>query len=1005
MRKKIICTFITALLAVCSVQATTPPAPIWHTMTFIDGSTKELRLMGSQHLFWYQDNEGHLYIQSPDSQWYFAKYERGDDGIGKVISTGILASSGADIPAESSVKNLKINPVHINDSFDSPAANSKNFAPKINQGLLLRSASKKQITEQALLVVQVSFLNEKIVNDFQSTIFGKDQQSVQDYFLKNSYGNYKVVPAKENEGTKNDGVINVTLDIDHPNCHSKSESNCQSKLNNVFTKAYEALDVDFNLSQYDYNNDDSISPQELSVMFVFAGNDKSSGTRKTPTIWPHKYSHKTVEIDKKRISAYCLFADYQDDHQSTMGVIAHELGHLMLGLPDLYSYKHNGSIGHWGLMGGGSWGRKPSDQYAGETPVNMLAWSREASGFLTPKVLSSNGEVQVGTMKGESVIHLDPYLKQFGPRAYVENRRKNNYDQALRGEGLLITTVNIDNQFNSAGPMQVQVFQADGEGLLDNGMSSGDYGDVFPGRDGVINLSDGSEPSLMSVTAGRKTDISITNIASDAKKASFSLLVPKASNKSSWVTSFGRTYPRYNANTNVLGFPIDVVQGQQDVAGIHFYAKATSVAMPMFYRLVEYPFQSLYGNAVIDENSARLLHRGVAQQDGGQIIFETPVKLGIGTKLLVLEIENGTPEYSTQFLDAYLGDGQRKSQFSGSISDYKTNGLNRGFGQNFPFAVLYEQPIQGKPIAVDDIISTDEDIPFMLDLLGNDINLSKPNNYSIEIGNKPTKGVVKDGTYFPYLDRFGKDSFTYRLIDGAGYVSGFAHVEVDIKPVNDAPQLTLDKLEVSSEPGEVVVIKVTNIIDVDSTSHQIVWSQVKGPKLSLKETNTETLSLRVPSDAADGEQYRFTVTVTDLSGAYAKQSVVLSVQKKQVSLLGTESLQVKYGEKIDLIPNIKGTVEYLNILESPRNGIANIIGNKIVYNAPEQRRQALYDNIKYKVLLDDGDEWVGHFEIEVLPNISTDSIVTSNQNESSGGSSSLSLLFILCLLFRIRQRR
>ncbi|MEZ9418211.1 Ig-like domain-containing protein, partial [Vibrio sp. 10N.286.49.E1] len=106
-------------------------------------------------------------------------------------------------------------------------------------------------------------------------------------------------------------------------------------------------------------------------------------------------------------------------------------------------------------------------------------------------------------------------------------------------------------------------------------------------------------------------------------------------------------------------------------------------------------------------------------------------------------------------------------------------------------------------------------------------------------------------------------------------VSGFAHVEVDIKPVNDAPQLTLDKLEVSSEPGEVVVIKVTNIIDVDSTSHQIVWSQVKGPKLSLKETNTETLSLRVPSDAADGEQYRFTVTVTDLSGAYAKQSVVL----------------------------------------------------------------------------------------------------------------------------------
>lgn len=51
MRTKLICTFITALLAVCTVQATTLPAPIWHTITFVDGSSKELRLMGSQHMF------------------------------------------------------------------------------------------------------------------------------------------------------------------------------------------------------------------------------------------------------------------------------------------------------------------------------------------------------------------------------------------------------------------------------------------------------------------------------------------------------------------------------------------------------------------------------------------------------------------------------------------------------------------------------------------------------------------------------------------------------------------------------------------------------------------------------------------------------------------------------------------------------------------------------------------------------------------------------------------
>ncbi|MFA0016439.1 M6 family metalloprotease domain-containing protein [Vibrio lentus] len=1005
MRTTLICTFITAAIAVYSVQATTLPAPTWHTMTFIDGSTKELRLMGSQHMFWYQDNDGHIYVQNTDNQWYFAKYEANDDGTGRVVSTGVLASSEAEVPIESNIKNLKIDPIHINESFDSPAANLKRFTPIENQRSLLKSPSKKRITEQALLVVQVSFSNEQIENDFQSTIFGENQQSVQDYFLKNSYGNYKVVPAKENEGTKNDGVINVTLDIDHPNCHSKSESNCQSKLNNVFTKAYEALDVDFNLSQYDYNNDDSISPQELSVMFVFAGNDKSSGTRKTPTIWPHKFAHRTVEIDGKRISAYCLFADYQDDHQSTMGVIAHELGHLMLGLPDLYSYKHDGSIGHWGLMGGGSWGSKPSDQYAGETPVNMLAWSREASGFLKPKVLSNNGSVDIDTIKGESVIHLDPYLKQFGPRAYIENRRKNNYDQALRGEGLLITAVNIDNQFNSSGPMQVQVFQADGQGSLESGFSSGDDGDVFPGRESVTNLSDDSEPSLTAITAGRKTDISITNIVSNDTKASFSLLVPNSNNKSSWVTSFGRTYPRYNVDSNVLGFSIDVVNGQQDIAGIHFYAKATSIAMPMFYRLVEYPYQSRFGNAVIDESAARLLHRGVAQQGGGQIIFDEKIKLGLGSKLIVLEVENGTPEYSTQFLDAYLGDGQRKRQFSGAISDYKTRGLSRGFGQNFPFAVLFELPAQDRPIVVDDRISTDEDIPFMLNLLANDINLPKPNNYVVELGKKPTKGVIKDGTYFPLSDQFGRDNFTYRLVGRLGDKTDFAHVEVDINPVNDAPKFTLDRLDAKSEPGEAVIFTVTNIIDVDSSEHQITWSQVQGPRLLLSDAQSKALKVTVPSDALEGEQYRFSILVQDSSGGHAKQSVVVDVRRKQASLLGTKSLQVKYGDEINLVPNINGGVHSLYILESPRNGIAKIVDGKIIYNAPTQRKLALYDTIKYKALSADGGEWVGSFDIEVLPNVSNEPSVPITQSDSSGGSSSLPVLIILCLLFRLRPKR
>ncbi|MEI8599023.1 hypothetical protein P4S64_19700 [Vibrio sp. M60_M31a] len=75
------------------------------------------------------------------------------------------------------------------------------------------------------------------------------------------------------------------------------------------------------------------------------------GVLNKPAIWPHRYFHNDVQIDGTTIKDYCLFADYQVTHQSTLGVIVHELGHLMLGLPDLYARYTKASIGTWGVSG------------------------------------------------------------------------------------------------------------------------------------------------------------------------------------------------------------------------------------------------------------------------------------------------------------------------------------------------------------------------------------------------------------------------------------------------------------------------------------------------------------------------------------------------------------------------------------------------------------------------------------------------------------------------------
>ncbi|GAA5646271.1 M6 family metalloprotease domain-containing protein [Vibrio proteolyticus] len=987
-----------ASLLVTPVFGTTLPAPVWHQMTFSDGSVKDLRLMGSEDMFWYQDRQGTLYIQEQDGLWYYGYYEQQQK---RVVSTEVLASE-APPPQDANIHSHPIDPVYLSVPPTEMTPGKRRLTLTTGRQFAPAIEGQTAVTEQPLLVVQVSFQDEVMVNDFQASVFGINQQSVQDYFLKNSNGRYKVVPARETSGTENDGIVHVTLDINHPNCHSKTDNTCQTKLNTAFEKAYQALDADFDLSTYDDNGDGNIEPRELSVMFVFAGNDKASGTNKTPTIWPHKYSHRQVTLDGKTISAYCLFADFQHDHQSTMGVIAHELGHLMLGLPDLYSYRHNGSIGQWGLMGSGSWGSKPGDSYSGQTPVNMLAWSKEAAGFIQPKVLSQSGAQTVQTAQGESVIHLDPYLKQFGPRAYIENRRNIGYDRALPAEGLLVTSVSVDHMFNAEGPMQVQILQADNHGLLDNGHSTGDDGDVFPGSKQITELSDASLPSLMTVTAGRETNIALRGIVSDPNAARFSLDIPSAAGKSAWLTSFGRTYVSYRNGIDALGFAVDVGHTPKHLVGFQFYAKENTVALPMRYVLRVYPYNVNLGRAHFDLADGRELASGVAPVGGGQIRLPAPVALEPGMSMLVLEIENGTAEYSTQFLDAYLGDGQRKEQYFGGKDEYLAYGLSRGAYYNFPFAALFEEQIASDVVTMDDFVVMREDQSVTVDVKSNDQHLNANEVYRVEIGQPPSKGRFRGTIYTPSANINGVDHFTYRLVDSQGVASNYANVSVTISAVNDLPVFEVDYPLNSVKAGQLVTLAVKNIRDVDSDSHSYRWSVSQETPLSITHPQRSWIQVQIPSDANNGTVYPLTVVVADNQGGRVAKTIKLVVRNRAIAI-NDESVSVVYGEQILLRPageHDDSDIRSIEILTPPLHGEVIINGTTLVYTAPAERKETLYDVLKYKVIFVDDSVQTAEYELQVR----TQS-VAENQGESSGGSGGSNSPWVMMTLLWLFHRR
>ncbi len=133
---------------------------------------------------------------------------------------------------------------------------------------------------------------------------------------------------------------------------------------------------------------------------------------------------------------------------SFVGVLAHEFGHD-LGLPDLYDVDYEGEqfVGHWGLMGAGSW-NGPMD--LGDQPSHMMGWSKSELGWVnasnTVEVASDLTAVIDPLELLTTGIHLIRINVTSTHYFLLEVRKKIGYDASLPiigpgGEGVVITEI------------------------------------------------------------------------------------------------------------------------------------------------------------------------------------------------------------------------------------------------------------------------------------------------------------------------------------------------------------------------------------------------------------------------------------------------------------------------------------------------------------------------------------------------------------------------------------
>ncbi|UWR25066.1 tandem-95 repeat protein [Sulfitobacter sp. S223] len=176
---------------------------------------------------------------------------------------------------------------------------------------------------------------------------------------------------------------------------------------------------------------------------------------------------------------------------------------------------------------------------------------------------------------------------------------------------------------------------------------------------------------------------------------------------------------------------------------------------------------------------------------------------------------------------------------------------------------ILEAPNQ-QPVAVDDIVATDEDTSIIFNPADNDTDGNGDTVVVAAILTDPTNGAAvlnTDGTvtYTPDADFNGTDTFEVSVVDGNGG-SDSGLVTVNVAPVNDGPVASDDIASVSQDTA-VIIDVLSNDVDVDDDSLSI--SDVSQGAHGSVEVNANGTVTYTPTTAGFSGIDSFTYEVSD----------------------------------------------------------------------------------------------------------------------------------------------
>jgi M6 family metalloprotease-like protein len=446
---KLLLTLTAMLITLLLVSTVASAAPAYNGERQYAQPTGEsftASLGGDEWFNYLATSDGYLVENGSDSYWYYTLAD----------ADGLVSPSAAryliDAAPQSALTTDDIGWLREKKLSTYPAE-SMNMAPQMapQYGPQQVEFLNKPADNQPILVLLVSFDDQTGANvdtpisdtpiNWAAKFFGA-ADSVKSYYEEVSNGQLTFIPAGETGGTANDGVVSVTLPYAHPNTNTVT-NNLNQK---IVADALAAADGYVVFSDYDTDSDGYIEKNELHIVTIVAGYERSYSDEYSPSVWAHRWgisgSVAVPVLDGKRLcdgthgDGYTQLGEKHATHMATFGTICHELGHD-IGLPDLYDTdSSNGSskgVGVFSLMGSGNW-CYTSGEEPGQTPSHLDAWSKLVLQWVTPDVpVAGTHTYSIKTIADGYNMLLIPISGHAREYFLIENRGYTGYDAGLIG--------------------------------------------------------------------------------------------------------------------------------------------------------------------------------------------------------------------------------------------------------------------------------------------------------------------------------------------------------------------------------------------------------------------------------------------------------------------------------------------------------------------------------------------------------------------------------------------